>query len=107
MSEPAPSYAPLPPSAAPAQHPLSLASLLAGIGGLVFGWAFLGLPSIAAVVLGHLALRREPAGRGFAITGLVLGYVGIAGAVVAVVLFVLAMVLPFAFLSSYPSFTNL
>jgi hypothetical protein len=56
-------------------------SLLA-FGSLVCGiiWA-LGLGSICAVVLGHLALRRlrrtGQAGRAMAVIGLVLGYVGV------------------------------
>jgi Domain of unknown function (DUF4190) len=56
-------------------------SLLA-YGSLVCGiiWIF-GLGSICAVILGHVALRRVrrtgQAGRGLAVIGLVLGYVGV------------------------------
>ena len=56
-------------------------SLLA-FGSLICGiiWV-LGLGSICAVILGHLALRRlrrtGQAGRALAVIGLVLGYVGI------------------------------
>ena len=56
---------------------LSIASLCCGIAAFV-GLGFFLLPQLAAVILGHLALRREPAGRGMAIAGLVMGYVGIA-----------------------------
>ena len=93
----------------PAQPPrgLSIAALALGAGGLVFGWAFLGLPSLAAVVLGHLALRREPEGRSLAVTGLVLGYVGIAAVVGLGVLLVLSLLLPFAFLAVFPFVTPL
>jgi hypothetical protein len=93
--------------AAPPQRGLSIASLALGAGGLVFGWAFVGLPSIAAVVLGHLALRREPEGRSLAVPGLVLGYVGIAAAVGLGVLLVLSLLLPFAFLAVFPFVTPL
>ena len=94
------------PPLAPARA-LSTTSLALGAAGLVFGWALLGIPSIAAVVLGHLALRREPEGRRLATTGLVLGYVGIAAAVGIVLVVVLAMLLPFAFLATFPYVTSL
>ncbi|BDZ44983.1 DUF4190 domain-containing protein [Naasia aerilata] len=100
-------YAPAPSAQPVAATPLSLAALLTGIGGIVFGWAFLGLPSIAAVVLGHLALRREADGRRLALPGLILGYVGIAGAVLLVVLIVASLTLPFLFLGLYPRYTGL
>ena len=65
---------------------LSIASLCCGIAALV-GFGFFLLPQIAAVILGHMALRREPAGRGMAIAGLVLGYVGVALTVLVIVIF--------------------
>ncbi|MCU1438580.1 MAG: hypothetical protein JWP66_1667 [Naasia sp.] len=88
------------PAPSPAVEPartLSIVALLLGIVGLVLGGTF-GAAPLAAIVLGHVALRREPDGRPLAITGLVLGYVGV-GFVLLVGLFAaLAMVLPFAFL---------
>ena len=86
---------------------LSIASLVLGAAGLLAGWVFLGVPSIVAVVLGHLALVREPAGRSLAIPGLVLGYLGIAAGLVAGVLIAIALTLPFAFLATFPAFTSL
>ncbi len=68
-----PVYYPLPPE----PKGLSIASLCSGIV-VYLGFGVFILPQIAAVILGHLALRREPAGRGMAIAGLVLGYVGVA-----------------------------
>jgi hypothetical protein len=71
---------------APAQpKTLSIASLCCGIAALV-GFGFFLLPQIAAVILGHMALSREPAGRGLAVAGLVLGYVGVALTVLVIVL---------------------
>jgi hypothetical protein len=64
---------------------LSIASLCCGIAALV-GFGFFLLPQIAAVILGHMALTREPAGRGLAIAGLVLGYVGVALTILVIVL---------------------
>jgi hypothetical protein len=65
---------------------LSIASMCCGIAALV-GFGFFLLPQLAAVILGHLALHREPAGRGMAIAGLVMGYVGIAVTILVLVIF--------------------
>ncbi|WP_210479712.1 DUF4190 domain-containing protein [Naasia sp. SYSU D00948] len=94
-----------PPAAPP--RGLGIASLVLGGAGLIAGWAFLGVPCIVAVVLGHLALQREPAGRAYAILGLVLGYLGIALGVFTAVLIGIALTLPFAFLATFPAFTSL
>jgi hypothetical protein len=56
---------------------LSIASMVCGIASVMLGW-FL-LPQIAAIITGHLALRREPTGKGMSITGLVLGYLCLLG----------------------------
>lgn len=69
---------------------LSIASMCCGIAVFVGFGVFL-LPQLAAVVLGHMALRREPSGRGFAIAGLVMGYIGIALTVLVIVVFALLM----------------
>jgi hypothetical protein len=88
---PPPAYAAAPPSyTPPAPNPyavnsgpvepkgLSIASMVTGIASVVFSLFFFGfLPGVAAVVLGHIAQRRQPAGRPFWLTGLITGYVGI------------------------------
>lgn len=56
---------------------LSIASMVCGIASVIMGWIL--LPQIAAIVTGHLALKREPAGRGMSIAGLVLGYLCLLG----------------------------
>jgi hypothetical protein len=58
----------------PAAEPkgLSITSMVCGISSVLLGW-FL-LPQLAAIITGHLALGREPAGKGMSIAGLVLGY---------------------------------
>jgi len=63
---------------------LSIASMCCGIAVYV-GFGFFILPQIAAVILGHLALKREPAGKGMAIAGLVMGYLGVALAVIFII----------------------
>jgi len=68
-------YVPQPPTSA-----LAIASLVCGIVGLM---TCLFLPGIPAVICGHLALNRiaEPGanlqGRGLAIAGLIMGYIGV------------------------------
>ncbi|MDT0169147.1 DUF4190 domain-containing protein [Pseudarthrobacter sp. BRE9] len=56
---------------------LSIASMVCGIASVLMGWLL--LPQFAAIITGHLALRREPSGRGMSITGLVLGYLCLLG----------------------------
>ncbi|MBD1542877.1 DUF4190 domain-containing protein [Arthrobacter sp. IA7] len=70
--------------AAPQPKGLSIASLCCGIA-VYLGFGVFILPQLAAVILGHMALRREPSGRGFAIAGLVMGYLGLVLTVLAIV----------------------
>ena len=77
---------------------LSTLALIAGIVAVVFGQTF--FVPVAALVLGVLGYRREPAGRAFAVWGIVLGAVMLFGwALLAIfgALFVLPFI-PFAFL---------
>ena len=107
MTQPLPvTYDPLPAGPKPASpQGMSIAALVLGALGILVGWSMLGAPSIAAIVLGHLALRREPAGRTLAITGLVLGYVGVAIGLLVAIFVIAAVVLPFLWLAaSGPSY---
>jgi hypothetical protein len=63
---------------------LSIASLCCGIA-VYLGFGVFILPQLAAVILGHMAMRREPSGRGLAIAGLVMGYLGLVLTVLAIV----------------------
>lgn len=56
---------------------LSITSMVCGISSVLLGW-FL-LPQLAAIITGHLALGREPSGKGMSIAGLVLGYLCLLG----------------------------
>lgn len=91
---PAYGYAPPPGFPPPAPYPvkpkangLALTSMILGILGITVGLCLLFFPvmPILAVVFGHIGLtqtRKTGApGRGYAITGLVTGYIGIALAV--------------------------
>jgi hypothetical protein len=74
----------------PAPKGLSIASLCCGIAVFV-GLGYFVLPQIAAVILGHMALQKELSGKGMAIAGLALGYVGIALTVIVIILLVIFM----------------
>lgn len=78
---------------------MAVAALVCGIGGLVFSWTLvLGLASIAAVILGHISLKRlktsGEAGYGMALAGTITGWVGVG---LLVLLFVLFVIMPFLF----------
>ena len=63
---------------------LSIASLICGIAGVIFSFGGLGLlPSIAGIVTGHLARKRQPWARGLWLTGMITGYVGLAISIIA------------------------
>ncbi|WP_313821396.1 DUF4190 domain-containing protein [Citricoccus sp.] len=65
---------PFPVAGHPAQPSgLAVASMVLGIVGVVTG-GFLFVPQILAVILGHVSLNRDRQSRGFAIAGLVMGY---------------------------------
>ncbi|WP_431220760.1 hypothetical protein [Leifsonia xyli] len=80
---------------------LSITSLALGGASILFGWTL--IAPIAGLVLGIMALKREPLGRTFAIWGIVLNAVMLAGVVIGL-LFALVGVgiglaaIPFAWL---------
>jgi hypothetical protein len=75
---------------------LGILSFAGGIASLILGQTII-LP-IAAIILGHLARRREPAGRTFGTWGIVLGYFALFGwlAVIIVGIVIAAPVFLFA-----------
>lgn len=75
----------------PVQEPkgLSIASMVCGIASLILGWIM--IPQVAAIVTGHLALRREPSAKGMSITGLVLGYLCLLGYGAMWLIFIIAL----------------
>ena len=91
-----PAYYGLPPE----PKGLSIASMCCGIAAFV-GLGFFLLPQLAAVILGHMALKREPSGRGMAIAGLVMGYVGIALTVLLIVLIAVGLAIGRSTYGSY------
>ncbi|MFG1867471.1 DUF4190 domain-containing protein [Micromonospora arborensis] len=81
--------------AAPPTSGLAVASLIAGLVGVLGGWCLFGVPCIAAVILGHMATaatkRGERGGHGIAIAGLILGYIFVIPGVVLTALFGLGL----------------
>jgi hypothetical protein len=81
---------------------LSIASMVTGIVGLLFDFVGFGfLPSLAAVITGHLAQRREPASRAYWLTGLITGYVGIGISLISGIFILIALIAYFGLLASY------
>ncbi|MDQ4503423.1 DUF4190 domain-containing protein [Sinomonas sp. ASV322] len=72
-AQPAPGYVVL----VPQPKGASIASMVLGIVSIFFGWTFLA-PTIG-FVLGIVGLRREPAGRGMAVAGLILNGIMLVG----------------------------
>lgn len=75
---------------------MATASLVLGLVGLFISWFTFGIPSILAIIFGHIGISQtKPAagvsGRGLAITGLVLGYVVVAFAIWVSIAFVYAV----------------
>lgn len=86
---------------------LSIASLVLGIASMI-GFMVFFLPQIIGVVLGHIGLTREPAGRGMAIAGLVLNYLSLLLMILFIVFVVIvgASIDPNEFSSPSPSFSS-
>lgn len=86
--QPAP---PVQPQNSETTNGLAIASMITGILGLLGAWAFFGgLPAIAAVILGIIALKK-PGGKGMAITGIVTGGLGIVGFLIVLFIYFLAI----------------
>jgi hypothetical protein len=82
--QPAPGYAQ--PYAQPAAKSpiLSILSLVGGIVGIVltFAWGIGFLFGVAAIVLGFIGRSKEPHAKGFWLTGIILGFVSVAIAII-------------------------
>jgi hypothetical protein len=68
----------------------SVASLVIGIVSLVLGFTF--IVPIVGVILGAVGMSSEPAGRGMAIAGVILNLIALAGWIIFVIIFGLALV---------------
>jgi hypothetical protein len=94
--EPTPyaSYNQQPVSKTPVLSIISMITGIIGVVGFLIGWGI--LPAIAAVVLGHLGQRKEKQAKGFWLTGLITGYVGILLNIIVIVLAVLVLMAGFS-----------
>jgi len=90
--------------AAPPPRGLSITSMVLGIVGFVGSWIYgIGLfPAIAAVIIGFIARKRQPQGKGFWLTGLITGWVGIA----ICILWIVGLILLFTVFINNPDFRN-
>jgi hypothetical protein len=88
----APAYGTAPSKPSPV---LSILSLIAGIVGVLGFWAVFWIPIVggilqlfipaAAVVLGFLGKKKEPAAKGMWLTGIILGFIGVAFGLLAII----------------------
>ena len=85
----APGYAQAP-SAAPT-NTMAIVSMISSI----IGWFAFGSLCIVGVILGHISLKQlktsGEGGRGMALTGLIMGYIGIAGWVIGLIIFLIVL----------------
>jgi hypothetical protein len=88
---------------------LAVASMVTGIVGVFFSLGYgLGLfPSIAAIITGHLAQKRQPYAKGFWIAGLVTGYAGLLLSLIGVALLILVILLAVSTSNSVANPSNL
>jgi|SRR5215207_5452479 len=82
VPEPVPDARVVPYAPIPKPSGYAVASLVLGILGFFLSWITFGIPSMLAVVFGHVGVSRVRRGvgdgRGMAISGMVLGYLVIA-----------------------------
>lgn len=100
--QPAPGYA-QPYGQPAAKSPiLSILSLVGGIVGIVLNlaWGIGFLFGIAAVVLGFIGKNKEPQARGFWLTGIILGFVSIA---IAIIYWIFLAIIFASFANNLPS----
>jgi hypothetical protein len=81
---------------------LSIASMVLGIAGVFFsfGYGFGLFPSIAAVITGHIARKRQPYASGMSLAGLICGYVGLGISV----LWIIGIIVFVVFVVANPSY---
>lgn len=79
------------PAATASTNTMAVISMISSI----VGWFSFGVLCIVGVVLGHMSLKQMKTsgegGRGMAITGLVVGYIGIAGWIIGLIIFIVVV----------------
>lgn len=80
---------------------LSIAAMVCGLVGLLGSFMAIGfLPALAGVIIGHIALKRQPHAKGFSVTGLATGYAGIAISLIWGLFILVATILPILLLAT-------
>ncbi|MDI6023274.1 DUF4190 domain-containing protein [Leucobacter sp. UT-8R-CII-1-4] len=83
--------APAAPAASAPTNTLAVISMISSI----VGWFSFGVLCIVGVVLGHMSLKQlktsGEGGRGMAMTGLIVGYIGLAGWIIGLIIFVIVI----------------
>ena len=88
-------YVPQPPQG------LSITSMVLGIVGLLFAFGGFGLLlNIAAVITGHMASKRQVYAKGFWLTGIITGYVGLAISLLVGLIILASILIPLFVLSN-------
>lgn len=90
-----PSYAaPQQYAPAPATKPTNTMAIISMISSII-GWFSFGILCIVGVILGHISMkqikRTGEGGRGMALAGLIVGYIGIAGWIIGLIIFIIFM----------------
>jgi hypothetical protein len=81
--------------------------MVCGIVGIVGLFAFLGfLPSLAAVIMGHLSARRQPNAKAFWLTGIITGYVGIGLSILTFVLIAIPIIIGLGVVATHGGSSN-
>ena len=79
---------------APAAAPTNTMAIVSMISSII-GWFAFGSLCIVGVILGHISLKQlktsGEGGRGMALTGLIMGYIGIAGWVIGLIIFFIVL----------------
>ena len=78
--------------------------MVCGIVGLVLSFFLFGfLPALAAVILGHIGMKKEPTAKGFSLTGLITGYAGLALSLLVGLIMLAAIFIPLWFVGTAAS----
>ncbi len=88
---PAPVYAQAPQGPAATTNTMAIISMISSI----IGWFSFGVLCVVGVILGHISLKQiknsGEGGRPVALTGLIVGYIGIAGWIIGLIVFVVLL----------------
>jgi len=79
---------------APVAAPTNTMAIISMISSII-GWFAFGSLCILGVILGHISLKQiktsGEGGRGMALTGLIMGYIGIAGWIIGLIIFFIVL----------------